>query len=168
MRLAICIILMTWLVSLLPRDSAAQYLSYRETFWGKMEYTRDGTEFQGFGGGWKDLFREVESNDEARRLLKDARNLHYVGEGCTIGGAVLLGFVAGIESREGHIDDGYWIAGAAFTILGIGCSIAGELKLNKGFLVYNKGAAMSSDKSDYSRRIRLAVAPSQARLIFCF
>ncbi len=89
------------LLSLAPGDCSAQYLSYKETIWGGLKYTRDGVDFRKFGGGWKHLFKEVESNDVALRLLRDARNLRYAGIGCSIAGSAMLGFGAVDKQRIG-------------------------------------------------------------------
>lgn len=118
--------------------SKGQYISVKQSFWGKFQYTKNGVDFNEFGGGWKNLLAETEEIEEANDNIRDSRNLHYAGTVFAIGGGAIIGYASGVEWRNEDVDDGYWIAGGVITLASIICELLAKYRLEKGLLAYNK------------------------------
>jgi hypothetical protein len=132
------LILIGIILLILPTVSRAEYISVKQDFWGTFQYTRDGIEFTEFGGGWKNLLSETESVDEAYKNILHSRNFHYAGNVFGLCGGAVLGYAAGLESRNEEVDDAYWIVGGGMALTSLIFQLVSRHKLDKGLLAYNK------------------------------
>lgn len=139
MRVAACFLVVIGIFFLvLPGISSAQYISVKQNFWGTLQYTKNGVDFEEFGGGWKNLLAETESVEEAHKNIRQSRNIHYASVVFGVGGGAVLGYAAGLESENEEVDDAYWIVGGGMMLTSIICEVVGRHKLDKGLLAYNK------------------------------
>lgn len=120
-----------------PAICNAQYISFKQTFWGTYQYTKNGVDFEGFGSGWKNLLAETESVKEAHEYIRQSRNDHYIGNGLKAGW-VILGIATYKDYHYEEVEKRYWLIGAGMAITSIICELLSRHRLDKGLRIYNK------------------------------
>jgi hypothetical protein len=168
LRLTVLATLIALLLQLQYGVTNAQYLSYKQSLWGKFEYTADGIEFKQFGDGWPNLLQHVQSDTVAHRLLKQSRNLSYAAQIFGGAGAFMLGYNVQLEADDRETSNGVWIGGGVLVLSSIICLIAHKVQLDRGFLKFNKNLRGQSDKLGDNRYPTIFLTPRSAGLTYNF
>jgi hypothetical protein len=169
MRLAALFIVVSSVIFLiLPDISQAQYISVKQTFWGTLQYTKNGVNFDEFGGGWKNLLAETESVEEAHNNILHSRNTYYAGMIFAAGGSVVLGIATSMSARNEEVDNAYWIAGGGSVLVSFICQAIARHKMDKGLLAYNKHISGISQNRKEWRRFGLAFSGTGIKVSYYF
>ncbi|UCC78415.1 MAG: hypothetical protein JSW64_09000 [Candidatus Zixiibacteriota bacterium] len=169
MKRTVCFVMVVGVFFLILADvSSAQYISVRQNFWGTLQYTKNGVDFKEFGGGWKNLLAETESVEEAHKNIRHSRNARYAGVVFGVGGGAILGYAAGLESRNEEVDVAYWIIGGGMALTSLICELVARHKMDKGLLAYNKHIGGYSSNNSGANRFDFGFSGNAVSISYYF